>query len=99
MRLTRRKIQPKPTTLEWARRARISRNPIIKSRALKVHKRQVAKANQVAIEMGCGAPFQDDGTFVDTRSNTKRYVEEINRRRGEGESRLVNFDGGYGDPI
>lgn len=88
---------PKPTALSLAG-ARVAKNPTIRSRALKVHPSQVAEANEVAQGMGCGAPFKNNGMFVDTRSNTKRYVEEINRRRGEGEARLVNFDGGHGDP-
>ncbi len=77
----------------------VQKDPIIRSRALQVHPSQVAEANRVSQEMGCGTPFASDGMFVARRSETKRYVEEINRRRGEGEARIVNFDGGYGDPI
>lgn len=76
----------------------ILKNPTIRSNALKVHPSQVAEANRVAQGMGCGAPFCQDGTFEASRSGTKRYVEEINRRRGDGEARIVNYDGGYGDP-
>ena len=76
----------------------VMKNPEIRSRALKVHRSQVAEANKVAEAMGCGNPFERDGTFVGRRSEVKRYVEELNRRRGEGEARIVNFDGGYGDP-
>jgi hypothetical protein len=74
------------------------KDPEICSTALAVHRSQVEEANAVAQRMGCGTPFASDGTFVGRRSEVKRYVSEINRRRGEGEARLVNFDGGYGDP-
>jgi hypothetical protein len=76
----------------------VLKNPIIRSHALKVHPSQVAEANEVSRAMGCGTPFGADGMFEASRSQTKRYVEELNRRRGEGEARIVNFDGGYGDP-
>ena len=70
------------------------------SGALRVGKSQIEKANQVALEMGCGAPFQADGKWRGTRTEKKRYRQELNRRRvDQGETRLVNFDGGYGDEI
>ena len=68
------------------------------SRALKVHPDQVAESNEVSQGMGCGAPFRKDGMYVDTRTNKKRYMQEINRRAADaGDDKLVNFDGGYGD--
>ena len=68
------------------------------SRALAVGRSQIADANQAAQEMGCGAPFRADGKFEGTRSEKKRYMREINRRRvDQGEPRFVNLDGGYGD--
>ncbi len=68
------------------------------SRSLRVGKTQIPEANRVAQEMGCGAPFRQDGMFEGTRTGMKRYMREINRRRVDlGEPRLVNFDGGYGD--
>lgn len=68
------------------------------SHALRVGKRQIAEANQVAQEMGCGTPFRSDGMFEGTRAQKKRYMRELNRRRADqGEPRVVNFDGGYGD--
>ena len=70
----------------------------IKSRALSCHPSQVAAANEHAKKMGCGEPFQGDGTFVADRAGVKRYVTEINRERPEGQPRIVNYDGGYGDP-
>jgi len=76
----------------------VAKNPTIRSRALKVHPSQVAEANEVAKSMGCGTPFGRDGMFEASRSQTKRYVEALNRRRGDGEARIVNYDGGYGDP-
>ena len=74
------------------------KDPEIRSMALKVHRSQVEEANAVAASMGCGFPFDKDGSFTARRSEVKRYVNEINKRRGDGEARLVNFDGGYGDP-
>lgn len=70
------------------------------SRALRVGKSQLAEANGVAQEMGCGAPFRDDGMFEGTRTEKKRYMREINRRRvDQGQDRIVNLDGGHGDEI
>ncbi len=70
------------------------------SRSLRVGKHQIAEANEVAQEMGCGTPFRADGMFVGTRAEKKRYMREINRRRkDQGEPRLVNLDGGHGDEI
>ena len=70
------------------------------SRSLRVGKKQIAKANQVAQEMGCGTPFRKDGMFEGTRTEKKRYMREINRRRADhGQDRFVNLDGGYGDEI
>ena len=76
----------------------VLKDPTISSRALKVHPSQVAEANRMAHEMGCGTPFRSDGMLEARRSEVKRYVNEINRRRGDGEARIVNYDGGYGDP-
>jgi len=68
------------------------------SRALRVGKNQIGKANEVAQSMGCGAPFRADGHFEGTRAQKKQYMREINRRRADlGQERLVNLDGGYGD--
>ena len=68
------------------------------SRSLRVGKRQIAEANRAAEAMGCGAPFRDDGMFEGSRAEKKRYMQEVNRRRADqGEPRVVNFDGGYGD--
>lgn len=70
------------------------------SRSLRVGKRQIAEANKAAQEMGCGSPFRSDGMFGGTRSQKKRYMQEINRRRADhGQDRFVNLDGGYGDEI
>jgi hypothetical protein len=68
------------------------------SRSLKVGRSQISEANRVAQEIGCGTPFRADGMFVGTRSQKKKYMKEINRRRvDQGEPRFVNLDGGYGD--
>ena len=68
------------------------------SRALRVGKNQIAAANQAAQEMGCGAPFQSDGHWVGTRTEKKKYMQELNHRRADqGEPRFINNDGGYGD--
>ena len=68
------------------------------SRALRVTPGQAAEANRVAREMGCGNPFRVDGMFEGTRNEKKKYMRELNRRREDrGESRIVNYDGGYGD--
>ena len=68
------------------------------SGALRVGKGQIVGANEAAQAMGCGEPFRADGKFVGTRSEKKRYMQEINRRRVDlGEPRFVNFDGGHGD--
>ena len=69
------------------------------SNALRVGKNQIAAANEAAKEMGCGEPFQaSNGKPQFTRPELKRYTQELNRRRADqGEARLVNFDGGYGD--
>ena len=68
------------------------------SRALKVHPKQVAEANELAQKMGCGTPFRKSGMWVGTRSQKRRYMEEVNRRAVDlGQERLVNFDGGYRD--
>ena len=64
----------------------------------RVGRNQIGKANEVAQDMGCGAPFRMDGKFEGTRAQKKRYMQEINRRRvDQGEPRFVNLDGGYGD--
>ena len=65
---------------------------------LRVGKNQIAEANEAAKAMGCGEPYRADGHFEGTRADKKRYMQEINRRRvDQGQSRFVNFDGGYGD--
>jgi hypothetical protein len=68
------------------------------SRALRVGKKQLPKANEFAQSVGCGTPFRSDGMFEGTRSEKKKYMQELNRRRADqGEPRLVNLDGGHGD--
>lgn len=68
------------------------------SRSLRVGKKQIAEANRIAQEMGCGTPFRSDGMFEATRSEKTKYMKEVNRRRVDrGEPRVVNLDGGYGD--
>jgi hypothetical protein len=68
------------------------------SHALSVSRETAAEANSQARSMGCGNPFRSDGTFEGTRSEKKKYMKELNRRRMDrGESRIVNYDGGYGD--
>ena len=68
------------------------------SRSLRAGRSQIPEANRVAQEMGCGTPFRADGMFEATRSEKKRYMQEINRRRVEqGQPRVVNLDGGHGD--
>ena len=68
------------------------------SNALRVGKDQIAGANEFAQSIGCGAPFGKDGKPVMDRVTKKRYMQELNHRRADqGESRLVNFDGGHGD--
>lgn len=71
--------------------------PIV-SNALAVDPRQVPEANEVAKKLGCGTPFREDGKFEGSRYHVKKYVEGINRERRDGEARIVNYDGGYGDP-
>jgi len=71
--------------------------PIV-SRALGVQPWQVTEANEHARKMGCGTPFREDGLFEGSREAVKRYVKEVNRERPDGEARIVNYDGGYGDP-
>ena len=68
---------------------------------LRVGKSQVAEANAVAMDMGCGAPYRkSDGKFEGTRAEKKKYMQELNRRRTDsGQPRFVNLDGGYGDEI
>jgi hypothetical protein len=69
-----------------------------KSRALRVGKSQIARANEVAKSMGCGEPFTETGHPEFTTPEKQKYMRELNKRRvDQGESRLVNFDGGYGD--
>jgi hypothetical protein len=68
------------------------------SGALRVGKNQIHDANQFAQSVGCGSPFGADGKPVMDRATKKKYMQELNRRRvDQGESRYVNFDGGYGD--
>lgn len=69
------------------------------SRSLRAGKSQIAEANEFAQSVGCGCPFRaDDGNFEGDRNTKKRFMQESNKRRvDQGESRLVNFDGGYGD--
>lgn len=77
----------------------ISKDPTIRSDALSVDPRQVREANEWAKKMGCGEPFRPDGQFEAGRSLVKKYVTELNKRAVDrGEDRIVNFDGGYGDP-
>lgn len=69
-----------------------------KSRALRVGKNQIAAANAAAKSMGCGEPFTETGHPEFTTPEKQKYMRELNKRRvDQGESRLVNFDGGYGD--
>ncbi len=69
------------------------------SRALRAGKSQIAEANEFAQSVGCGAPFRpEDGMFEADRNTKKRFIQESNKRRvDQGEPRVVNFDGGYGD--
>ena len=68
------------------------------SRALRAGPSQLAEANDFAQSVGCGAPFRSDGMFESDRNTKKRFIQESNKRRVDhGESRVVNFDGGYGD--
>lgn len=68
------------------------------SNALAVGPSQVREANEFAQSIGCGTPFGANGKPVMDRLTKKRYMQELNKRRvDQGESRLVNFDGGYGD--
>ena len=68
------------------------------SRALRVGKGQINAANEFAQSVGCGTPFGADGHPVMDRATKKRYTKALNERRvDQGEARLVNFDGGYGD--
>ena len=68
------------------------------SRALRVGKDQIHEANEFARSVGCGTPFGADGHPVMDRAQKKRYMRALNERRvDQGEARLVNHDGGYGD--
>jgi len=69
------------------------------SRALRAGKNQVAQANAFAQSVGCGTPFSaEDGIFRADRNTKNRFIRESNKRRvDQGEPRVVNFDGGYGD--
>ena len=69
------------------------------SRALRVGKNQIAEANEYAQSIGCGVPFRsDNGMFEADRNTKKRFIQESNKRRvDQGEPRVVNYDGGYGD--
>lgn len=69
------------------------------SRALRAGKSQITEANEFAQSVGCGAPFRaEDGMFEGDRNTKKRFIQESNKRRvDQGEPRVVNFDGGYGD--
>jgi hypothetical protein len=70
------------------------------SHALSCHPDQVAEANRESQEMGCGTPWERDGTCRITRSVKKKYQREKNLRLADqGRPRLVNFDGGHGDEI
>jgi len=80
------------------KRVQFAKNKEDISRSLKVHPSQLAEANEVAAKMGCGEPFRKDGMFIASRSEKKRYMKELNKRRADlGQPPLVNFDGGYGD--
>lgn len=72
---------------------------MVSSRALRAGKNQIADANAFAQSVGCGTPFRsDNGYFEADRNTTKRFIQESNKRRvDQGEPRVVNFDGGYGD--
>lgn len=66
--------------------------------SLDVHPVQVAAANEYAKKI-CGLqPFRADGKAELSRTDKKRLVDAYNRNRPEGQPRLVNYDGGYGDP-
>ena len=66
--------------------------------SLDVHPCQVQEANEYAKRI-CGLqPFRGDGKAEMSRTDKKRYVDALNRNRAEGQERLVNYDGGYGDP-
>ena len=68
------------------------------SNALAVGPSQIADANEFAQSVGCGTPFGSNGKPVMDRATKKRYMQALNERRvDQGEQRLVNFDGGYGD--
>jgi hypothetical protein len=66
--------------------------------SIDVHPNQVREANEYSKRI-CGLqPFRGDGKAELSRTDKKRYVDALNRNRSEGQARLVNFDGGYGDP-
>ncbi len=69
------------------------------SRALRAGRNQLAEANEYAQSIGCGAPFRaEDGMFEANRNTTNHFLKESNKHRvDQGEPRVVNFDGGYGD--
>jgi hypothetical protein len=67
-------------------------------RSLDVHPSQVAEANRVSKSMVGRELFRRDGRMEASRSQVKEYVNAINRNRGDGDDRIVNYDGGYGDP-
>jgi hypothetical protein len=77
----------------------VNKNPVTTNhRSLDVHPSQVAEANEYARKLTGFELFRGDGKMEASRSQVKKYVEALNRNRPEGQARLVNFDGGYGDP-
>jgi hypothetical protein len=94
--MAKRKPKGKPSTL-FAVPAIVGLKVDI-SRALRAGKSQIAEANAFAQSVGCGAPFRPDGIFEADRNTKNRFIRESNKRRvDQGEPRVVNFDGGYGD--
>ena len=82
----------------------IARNREGKHSSMGADPSQVEAANAYAKKitekngMGGITPFRPDGQCVATRIDFTRYINAINKNRPDGQPRLVNFDGGYGDP-
>lgn len=73
------------------------KDPVQESDAMGVLPRQVPEANERLVRLGIDGKYKRNGVFKGRRSQVKKLVDEENARRGD-RPKIVNYDGGYGDP-
>jgi len=77
----------------------VAKNPEGPHSSMRVHPSQVEQANAYAKKLAGIEPFRPDGQCIASRNQFTRYINQLNKNRPDGQARLVNYDGGYGDPM